>query len=84
MNPERRDHARDERFDSQILEQDPRILVADDLSLAVENGLWTVWVHEGGRRKRRVLDIGFPTCIEAEKFAQGYELGRRHAQSTVL
>jgi hypothetical protein len=66
--------------DDEILEQDPRILIANDLSLHIENGLWTVWVTEEGLREHRVLDIGFPTCIEAEKFAQGYELGRRHME----
>lgn len=65
--------------DDEILELDPRILVADDLRLKIENGLWTVWI-EDGRHAHRILDIGFPTCIEAEKFAQGYELGRTHAR----
>jgi hypothetical protein len=65
--------------DNEILEPDPRILIADDLQLRIENDLWTVWLVQG-RQTKRLIDIGFPTCIEAEKFAQGYELGRRQTQ----
>ena len=56
----------DER-DREILEPDPRVLVTEDLELRVENGLWTVWLREGRpRRSKRIIDVGFPTCIEAE------------------